>query len=693
MEGVNKVKDPFLCLNIVCPPNSYDANVEPAKDDVLFTNADLVLTVFENFLKRMYGELRRPATASTHSRSSEPIPGSFNLLLARKPVSSVSKISQQKSNTDGADVCPPFDTKLSMTASSSLQPKMHREPGQLPDHEEADLDSRKVSADRPIVGSLPVADCQAGGQNAAERRRGWQHNMYGMEEDDMCDPGSPCSTHDDTTQQKGSQFSDEDALHDARISNPWVFAKINAPVRQSNMQKKADSNVEANDQLPTPGRQIGELAEVTTRQMQETMQESDGCTFNLPTPKHTQGHHAAPEPPQTSFPPDPFPFPQKVWARGGDDHASRKHKTPKKFSNDPGVLDTWLQKPVNRRSATPSALDDDLHNHNETVEVRARDFVSARTLPAGTPLDAIPEKGTQHNRRSVPRKQQGVNLNKPFISPVNDPERVWVGMEPSRKGAPHPSRTKSVADSTAASTPTRLDSEQHGSFPGGTVQSSSPMHPDLAATMDYENRKQAALQHWKAKRRKNDMAIELVSNPQVEISQSPATVSPHKIRYSRAVAALHSSDDDEVAPNAHLFAFEPGDPRVHLIRPYQAFRNSSSTRGPKRRRTGMLPLETVQESSTTRDLVLIADVKKSVIEVSLTASKVKGISCDEYISSGINAGAFSSCTIQQIRAWEAKIRELTQKTYGEEGASDGDRSADLHIDLWACLQMHRETYS
>ncbi|KAK7540932.1 histidine kinase-like ATPase [Phyllosticta citribraziliensis] len=37
------LRDPFLRLDIKCPPEAYDPNVEPAKDDVLFVDSGLVL--------------------------------------------------------------------------------------------------------------------------------------------------------------------------------------------------------------------------------------------------------------------------------------------------------------------------------------------------------------------------------------------------------------------------------------------------------------------------------------------------------------------------------------------------------------------------------------------------------------------------------------------------------------------------
>ncbi|KAH9879138.1 hypothetical protein J1614_002574 [Plenodomus biglobosus] len=48
------VKDPFMCVNIVCPPDSYDPNIEPAKDDVMFENGEVVLGAFKQLLNTYY---------------------------------------------------------------------------------------------------------------------------------------------------------------------------------------------------------------------------------------------------------------------------------------------------------------------------------------------------------------------------------------------------------------------------------------------------------------------------------------------------------------------------------------------------------------------------------------------------------------------------------------------------------------
>ncbi|KAF2831313.1 hypothetical protein CC86DRAFT_443052 [Ophiobolus disseminans] len=53
------VKDPFFCMNIICPSDSYDPNIEPAKDDVMFDDVDIVLSAVDKLLKAYYPEAIR----------------------------------------------------------------------------------------------------------------------------------------------------------------------------------------------------------------------------------------------------------------------------------------------------------------------------------------------------------------------------------------------------------------------------------------------------------------------------------------------------------------------------------------------------------------------------------------------------------------------------------------------------------
>ncbi|KAI0016062.1 hypothetical protein F4780DRAFT_711149 [Xylariomycetidae sp. FL0641] len=59
--------DAFIRLNIICPPGSYDANVEPSKDDVLFSDENTVLYGFRELCSGLYGsvDVRQETSASS----------------------------------------------------------------------------------------------------------------------------------------------------------------------------------------------------------------------------------------------------------------------------------------------------------------------------------------------------------------------------------------------------------------------------------------------------------------------------------------------------------------------------------------------------------------------------------------------------------------------------------------------------
>ncbi|ORY66032.1 uncharacterized protein BCR38DRAFT_429056 [Pseudomassariella vexata] len=50
--------DVFMVLNIKAPPGSYDANIEPSKNDLLFSEEDQLLDCFERLCKEVYGPLK-----------------------------------------------------------------------------------------------------------------------------------------------------------------------------------------------------------------------------------------------------------------------------------------------------------------------------------------------------------------------------------------------------------------------------------------------------------------------------------------------------------------------------------------------------------------------------------------------------------------------------------------------------------
>ncbi|PGH14732.1 hypothetical protein AJ79_02898 [Helicocarpus griseus UAMH5409] len=55
--------DTFFFLHVYCPPGSYDINVEPSKDDVLFENLEQVMSLAEDLFRFLYGEIKLNGTS------------------------------------------------------------------------------------------------------------------------------------------------------------------------------------------------------------------------------------------------------------------------------------------------------------------------------------------------------------------------------------------------------------------------------------------------------------------------------------------------------------------------------------------------------------------------------------------------------------------------------------------------------
>lgn len=67
-----QVRDLFICLNIKCPQGSYDVNVEPSKDDVLFKDEAAFIGCFEEFCSGVYGPISTSGITEPARRGTTP---------------------------------------------------------------------------------------------------------------------------------------------------------------------------------------------------------------------------------------------------------------------------------------------------------------------------------------------------------------------------------------------------------------------------------------------------------------------------------------------------------------------------------------------------------------------------------------------------------------------------------------------
>jgi len=53
----------FMQMNVSCPPGSYDPNVEPSKDELIFTNEETVLSLFQSLCEKVYSPVATSSSA------------------------------------------------------------------------------------------------------------------------------------------------------------------------------------------------------------------------------------------------------------------------------------------------------------------------------------------------------------------------------------------------------------------------------------------------------------------------------------------------------------------------------------------------------------------------------------------------------------------------------------------------------
>ena len=248
-RDLSSTKDPFMCMNIRCPVGSYDPNIEPAKDDVLFENGELVLSAVERLLTAFY----------------------LVILKEREPVRS----AESPAATGEDSPCfPPRPSSLDPPPSSISFP-------------ETSTHSVPLFSLPSTVFALPEPDPDT---STAVRSavHGWRSGMCDIDEEDMNSPHN----------YQPLVIEEEDKLlNTPRLSNPWTIAKMIAPVKHP----KAATNT----RLVTPVRRNGKILHSSSPISQnEDIEHALGLlTPQMSSPSHRFGLLSNSEPRDMLFEP------------------------------------------------------------------------------------------------------------------------------------------------------------------------------------------------------------------------------------------------------------------------------------------------------------------------------------------------------------------------------------------------------
>ncbi|KAL8764817.1 MAG: hypothetical protein Q9209_007861 [Squamulea sp. 1 TL-2023] len=690
-----KITNPFLCMNLACPSGSYDANVEPAKDDVLFSDSPSVLEMVENFLKCQYGKLQTKNKQTVKSKSTAAEPRTFDLLLARKPPpASVHKLL---SAPDGGE-----DMAYHGTSPTKLQ--------ELPARNREIMD--QIGGIRHCVGETSSEISQSSPTRPLNNID--QHCRRDMYPDDYDD--GPITTNGAL---QGQDAEEQRELRDVRVTNPWTFAKLNAPIRPQGPSESSADVVRNDQQLLTPFRQHGSLRGELSSPDFHPGPMMGPC---LPTPAKSQNGNEVSSP-------DNFPYPIKRWGKiQRESNPRNKGRSPTEKDSSPTRLDTWVQRPPPQsdiRNQESLFLEDDV-----VPPKTRRDFVSAAELPQGTPLDAIPDISQAPRRKHGLRKQQhqisSHTINKPFKPPaVQDPTRVWFDHLDAPLMRPPKSKERRIDNSVATRPMNNTTAEDVESHP--TVDEEPPQrqyqHPGLALTMDYEARKAAATAQRRALLRQQTSShrspkqhfLDPPSEQSTPIKIGPSQQSilpssPHQNRYKSAIAALHaplygttklnlngalspsadrttaflSENTDNMGQEGVVRKMDPKDPRAYLIRSLTP--NDGRFR---RSKISLLPLESLSSTSNgdgnVRDLTHVIDTSELLSQL---AKQIKEHDEEEENIHSLtpDLSAFENINTEEAMAWEETITNLIFQTFPE--CDNNLERVDLGLDLIATFNEY-----
>ncbi|PQE20948.1 dna mismatch repair protein [Rutstroemia sp. NJR-2017a BBW] len=198
-----KYKNPFIRLNILCPRASYDPNVEPAKDDVLFEDEALILDAVEKMFREFYGDCDS-ISASGHKYTQQKT-NEFDILLARKP-------------------------KAKNSTLESLIPPAPK--GTIPmANPESTLDRQTSDSDVRIVNESP-SNSGSSNEDLEEQtdkhRRRWDFDMSSDHTEytnDYRQPTRAFGKRGDGKQQSSNSRPGSSASENL---NPWTIAKMTA---------------------------------------------------------------------------------------------------------------------------------------------------------------------------------------------------------------------------------------------------------------------------------------------------------------------------------------------------------------------------------------------------------------------------------------------------------------------------------
>ena len=679
---------PFVCLQIGCPPESYDVNVEPAKHEVLFYKSPTIRELFKRMLVEAYGEVpesgqERPTKG--HTKVTIQDTGAFDVLLARKPVSEL-PISSQDHHEDpvkSADAAP-------STGSS-------RSPASPP-------------VTSPITNGAETSSALG---NVTSSNTTVHTNMFTVDNgENVSDAG------------KDLVVTGEDDLHlsdgqDESTNNPWTMAKMNTRTAAHSTGPTHLSNAEAARQTPfisSPERPHSSSHRTPLRHASQ-----------LPSPAHSSTEDVPYQ--------NPGPPLRRRAYRIEDDESELSASDaleldePNKSSS---LLDAWIQKQNSSQSLPLSGV--------PTTETEEAVHVHHQAMPR--PRQTILSSGQRSHDQQ----------RKPFRSPFKRPRLSQGSTnssdlyeEPNLNGG-HTAQVSTIPGLTTSRVSLRPSPSQQLQSSSNRQELDEILEFERQKRLAIAQHRKQTIQttigrplptpspsQIGAARPHESLASEIVrSHPQLDTGVAPREEtfeerfgqqdqqvedprhrqrnSPHHNRFLAATRDLDTPRTDVRPGDSELARRAPSavqeddlkmpdsDPRAYLIRQKEQGKaqDTTGTNGLvrktlklKRTKTSKLPLETVPIDSAIHDLTADFKMDLAVVRSEMTTL----LPLDEYIKTGTIDAQQWLLSSSDLARLQVNLQNLVKRSFksGEVHSSDADAEDEAvasPTDLDMALKAH-----
>lgn len=631
------IKEPFLFLEVACPEESYDPNVEPAKDDVLFEDPDKVVTAARKLFAAIYSspEETRPANAVSQDLRAAP----------------------QESNSVFVDVEDDFVTSLEQVQPVDLS-------ASLDDRATVSAGPSTSSArDDPVANDLPVT----------VKARAFRTNMYGCDEEDL-------ETTDARPSTGRTEADFEELRHaqkDVNVSNPWVMAKLNASNKQVDTARLGQATSASHEE---PGRPLDKDSSAFA---------SDSLA--LPTPRASSPTSPAmPFHPSDHVPDVRLAHDGRV-VRSSSPSRDRLNFTPIQANLGSGALET----PSPSQQRPPPA-----YNYGLTPQTSELQGTPLSAIPQARPrgrgmtqnkaqvnkpfVSPLPDGGSAREKvwfdhlegieergRSRPRRRQNDSLS---IGLVQQGEID----EPSRPLTP-PRRNRDIREFVASVDLT--GDETSPAVPDIPVRNRPHSRRSLQANESLADQDENTPNNYGALSGRGFVPASELAALEAHLGSASKQMAPPPKRRKTGQGVLRQISGN--APPAMEEAEADQD-----YRPETVSRRRSSTRLP-RTKSSRLPLERIPAGKATHNLAVKMNITSS--DIAQTAQNMDA----SYSLLGWNEPALNACDIFAKERSKDEVQAMTNKLHELliNRVSDGEMVQDLGQLVDAALAGHAERFT